>query len=128
MSALAGKSIVQLRSIAQGYGVKDIFSLDEAKLRQAIEMKQVELQPAPVVVVPKPEYDARLMTKPPSKKSERDEAMKMLKPYIDRGLSVRFTDEQWHMTFGKKTDQGTIRMPLRTLLRCAEKMFEVSGG
>lgn len=127
-SALQGKTLIQLRGIAQSFGVKDIFTMDEAHLKQAIELRQVEIQPPPRVEIPKPAYDARLMTRPPNKKSSADEAMQLLQPYIERGLNVSFTEEQWFMSLGKKNDQGTLRMPLRHLLRCADKMFEVSGG
>lgn len=123
---LLNKSLVELRGIAQSYNIPDIFQKTPIQLIQEIELKQEAAIPVPQVEVPKPEYDARLMTKPPSKKSVREEADALLAPYIARGL--RFTvdenEERWQMVHGKKTDEGTMRMPLRTLLYCARKIME----
>jgi hypothetical protein len=128
MSALQNKTIVQLRGIAQSYDIPDIFSMDEVKLKQAIEIKQGGLFPEKKIEIPKPAYDSRLMTKVPGKMASQVEAEALLKPYMDKGLKVSFTQEQWFMSLGKKTDQGTMRMPLRHLVNCAAKLFEVSGG
>lgn len=91
---------------------------------QAIELKQQTYSTLPQLDIPKPEYDARLMTKPPSRRSNRDEIKELLSPYVARGLHLTFGDEQWFMTCGKKSDQGTMRMPLRVVLRCARKVME----
>jgi len=120
---MQGKSLHELRAIAQGYGISDIFSKTDIQLRQDISLKQAEMQPKPEIVIPKPEYDARLMTRPPSKKSDRELAEEMLAPYVARGLTVTYpTPEEWHMRMGKKEDTGTLRMPIATLLACAERM------
>ncbi len=122
---LQGKSLTELRGIAQGYGIVDVFKQTENELRQSISLKQQEMQPKPKIEIPKPEYDARLMTKPPSKKSDQELALEMLAPYIARGLHLTFpTPEEWHMRMGKKEDTGTVRMPLRTLLSCADRMMK----
>ncbi len=121
---LVSKSIVELRGIAQSLSISDVFQKDKIQLLQAIEMKQQSLIPAPKIEIPKPEYDARLMTKPPSRKSDQQEIEKIIAPYVARGLKISFDDERWYMSFGKKTDEGTIRMPLRIVLRCAEKVLE----
>jgi hypothetical protein len=122
---MQGKSLTDLRGIAQGYGVVDVFKMTEAELRQAISLKQQDMQPKPKIEIPKPEYDARLMTKPPGKKSDRQLAEEMLAPYVARGLVVTFpTPEEWHMRMGKKEDTGTVRMPIRTLLSCADRMMK----
>ena len=121
---LREKSVTDLRSIAQGYGISDLFSKDKNALIQAIELKQQDMQPEAKVVIPRPEYDARLMTKPPSKKIRKEEdAYNLLKPYIDRGLVFTVDEERWYMRFKDKTDEGTKRMPLRVLLGCAEKLL-----
>ncbi len=122
--SLRDKSLTELRGIAQSFGVDDIFKVDNKKLIQMIALKQQALVPTPKIEIPKPEYDARLMTKPPSKKSEQVEAEKLLAPYIAKGLRVRFEDERWYMSYRNKTDEGTLRMPLRVVLRCAEKVLE----
>lgn len=120
---LQGKSLHQLRSIAQGYGIADIFQKTETQLRQAIEIKQQELVPKPAQVSVMPQYDARLMTRPPSKKSTQDDLLELLRPLIDRGLYITFpTQEEWHMKWGKKEDTGTMRQPLKNVLECANRL------
>ena len=120
---LRSKSLTQLRGIAQSFGIPGIFEMDQAHLIQAIEAKQQSLTPPSPVEIPRPMYDARLMDRPPAKKGTKQEMEELLKPYIERGLHLTFSDEQWFMRCGKKTDQGTIRMPLKHLLRCAERMM-----
>ena len=121
--SLVSKSLIELRGIAQSLDVPDVFKKDQTQLIQAIEMKQKALMPEPKVEVPLPAYDARLMTKPPSKKTTEEEITELLQPYIARGLHVKFSDEQWFMTFGRKSDEGTLRMPMRIVLRCAERIM-----
>lgn len=121
---LSDKSLTQLRGIAQSLDIPNIFQKDKAHLIQAIELKQSASIPLPAIDIPKPEYDARLMTKPPSKKSEVTEIEKLLAPYVERGLKVRFEDERWFFSYNKKTDEGTLRMPMRQVLRCAEKLLK----
>jgi hypothetical protein len=123
---LLNKSLVELRGIAQSFNIPDIFQKDTIQLIQAIEMKQQGITPAPKVEIPRPEYDARLMTKPPSKRSDKEAMEELLAPHIARGLHFKVDEnaEWWSMSHGKRTDEGTMRMPLKTVLRCAEKLFE----
>jgi len=121
---LRKKSLTDLRAIAQSYSIPDIFSKTDIQLIQAIELKQQEMLPKHVVEIPKPEYDARLMNKPPSKISHVDEIKELLKPYVERGLHVKFDHERWYMSHGKKTDEGTLRMPLRSVLNCADQIMK----
>lgn len=121
---LQNKSLVQLRGIAQSYGIADIFQKDEKQLVQSIELKQRELEPKPKVEVPKPEYDARLMTQPPAKIGEVDEITQLIDPYIKRGLHFSTDAERWYMRHGIKTDEGTLRMPMRTIIFCADRIME----
>lgn len=121
---LSTKSITELRGIAQSFGIPDVFQKDKPQLLQVIELKQQAIAPAPKVEIPKPEYDARLMLKPPSRKSSKEEIERLLAPYLVRGMHLKFDEERWYMQHGKKTDEGTLRMPLRIVLRCAEKVME----
>lgn len=122
---LRSKSIHELRSIAQGMGVTDIFAKDQIQLVQAIELKQQALMPEPEIVIPKPEYDARLMTKPPAKKGSQQELEELLAPYIARGMRLSFPEpEIWHMVCGKKEDTGNMRQPLKNILQCADKIMK----
>ena len=122
--SLHGTPLYKLRAIAQGYGIPDIFQKTDIQLRQAIEIKQNEVAPkvAPVqVAIP---YDARLMTKPPSKKSAKHELLVMLQHLVERGLEVTFpNEEEWHMRMGKKEDMGTMRQPLKNVLECASRLM-----
>jgi hypothetical protein len=119
---LKDKSLTQLRGIGQSYGLSNIFQKDANQLRQEIEDKQQAVLPKQEPI-PKPEYDARLMTKIPSKRSPRQEAEELLAPYVKRGLHVSYDDECWYMKFGVKDDSGTLRMPLRVLLSRADMIM-----
>ena len=122
---LKDKTIHQLRSIAQGFDIPDIFSKDHAQLVQAIEMKRDKMIPEPVISPPLPQYDARMMTEDPSAIVSKEELDRMLEPYRAKGLHVSYPDpESFQMEFGKKTDTGTLRQPLRNILLCAEKILK----
>lgn len=111
--------------MAQAFDVADIFEKDAAHLAQEIELKRnIEVFPK-LLIPPKPVYDARLMTKPPSKRSSAEEIVELLAPHIQLGLKLEFDEnaERWLMRCGKKSDEGTMRMPLRTILSCAENLM-----
>lgn len=120
---LRNKSIHDLRTIAQSFGVTDIFEKDIIHLAQEIEIKQQKLIPAHTVLPPKPEYDARLMTKPPARKSSIALITELVEPYIKLGLKLRFEEENWFMAYGDKNDSGSIRIPPRHVLNCAERLL-----
>lgn len=122
---LEGRSLHQIRAIAQAMGVTDIFEKDSIHLVQEIRTKQEALPQPKTPPIPRPPYDARLMTKPPSRRSNTRDIVELLKPYIERGLKLNFDDngERWMMSCGKKTDEGTVRMPLRIVLTCAENVM-----
>lgn len=122
--SLRGKSIHQLRAIAQGYGIPDLFSKDAEHLVQEIELKQGQMAPVEVISIPRPEYDARLMNKPPARLSNRELIEEILQPHVARGLHLSFDEERWYMQWGNKTDQGTLRMPLNVVLMCADKILK----
>ena len=120
---LRHKSIHELRGMAQAFGISDIFEKDAIKLSQEIELKQQSLIPPPVVLPPRPEYDSRLMTKPPSRRASMGDITDLLEPYIMRGLKLTFDEEHWFMANGVKNDTGTIRMPLRHVLDAARRVM-----
>ncbi len=121
---LREKSLTDLRGIAQSYDIADIFQKDKGQLVQAIELRQEQLQPKPKVEIPKPEYDARLMTKIPARKSEQQMIEELLEPYVTKGLKVSFPEpETWAMAFGIRNDTGSMRIPPRIILKCADKVL-----
>lgn len=124
MAGLETKSLTQLRAIAQGMGVSDIFNKSADQLRQDIGLKQQELQPKPMLEIPQPPYDARLMTKAPSRRASIPEIEEALREHVANGLKISFTAENWRMSFGVKNDTGTIRMPLRSVIYCANQLLK----
>lgn len=120
---LRKKSLHDLRVIAQSFGITDIFEKDAVHLQQEIELKQQKLIPPPRPLPPRPEYDARLMTKPPARKSDMKIITELLEPYIKIGLKLRFTEENWFMDYGVKNDTGSLRIPPRHILNCAERLM-----
>lgn len=123
--SLRNKSIHELRAIAQGFDVPNLFGMTQDQLVQAIEIKRNAMVPDPVINIPKPEYDARLMTRPPAKMCTVESAVALLQPYIDKGLHLDFPEpERWHMRHGVKEDTGNLRMPLRVLLECADRIMK----
>lgn len=122
---LKTKSIHDLRTIAQSFGIADIFSKDKDRLLHEIELKQQSIAVQPKVEIEKPVYDARLMTKPPAKMFTEDEAREILKPYIEVGMRLTFPQpEVWELSFATKKDSGSMRMPLRVFLGCAERLIQ----
>lgn len=120
MTDFRKKSIHDLRVMAQAFGVTDIFEKDSKALTQAIEIKQQTFAaPAPTLPA-RPEYDARLMTAVPNDLGSPMEITNMLEDYIKLGLKLSFDEEHWHMTYAKRTDTGTLRMPIRHIVQCAE--------
>ena len=122
---LEKKSIHQLRAIAQGHGIPDVFSKDAKALIQAIQLRQKEEFTPVQQLPPRPEYDARLLTKPPSKSATEEDVLHILDRHIKMGLKVMFpAPHRWHMIYGQKEDTGTTQMPLRVILNCAENVMK----
>lgn len=121
---LRDKSLTELRSIAQGYSVENIFQLDKLQLLQAIEGKQKDMIPAPRIEIPQPQYDPRLMTKTPARKTDKAMIEEVLAPYIARGLKLTFPEpETWAISYDKRNDTGTVRMPARIVMKCADRVL-----
>jgi len=120
---LKDKSLTELRDIAQGLGVDDIFSKSLPQLIQDVEKKHKDLIPLPKIEIPQPQYDARLMTAAPNEMCNKDALMELLEPYIKRGLKVEIGEEAWKFSRGNKNDSGTLRMPLRVALKKAAEVL-----
>lgn len=118
-------SLTQLRGIAQSFGIDNIFQKTASQLEQEISLKQKEMMPPVKIEVARPAYDARLSSKPPSRVSKEEEIQEIIRPFQAKGLYFEFVyPENWMMRWGDKEDTGTIRMPLRNILICAEKIMK----
>ena len=125
---LRDKSLTDLRNMAQSFSIPDIFQMEKHQLVQAIELKQQAMIPEPKVHIPQPEYDARLMTKPPARRSDRELVEELLQPYVTRGLRLSFDDERCYMSIGKKNDQISLRSTLRVVKYVADQLMKPSKG
>lgn len=123
---LEGKTIHELRSIAEGYNIPDVFSKDVGGLIKAITVKQLSLVKQPKIDPPhRPEYDSSIMLKRPSKVTEQARALELLKGHIDRGLEITFPQpDQWHMRYKSREDTGSLRIPPRVILNCADDLLK----
>lgn len=120
---LRNKSLTELRGIAQSFGIPVDFSKDAVQLAQAIEAKQKDMVPKPEA--PARPVDGRLTYKSPSRRTSKTEIVEVLAPYVDRGLRLEFPDDDsWTMALGNKNDSGNIRIPLRVVVNCAERLFK----
>ncbi len=119
------KSIVELRGIAQSMNVPFTMADDKKKLIQAIQIKQDAMfTPPPAPIMPDVSYHAlRSRTVPKSS----DEAMvrATLQPFVDKGLHLSFHGDTWSMIWGGKTDSGTLKQPIRVIIKCAQKVMTV---
>ncbi len=115
---LKEKSLTELRTIAQGLGVTDIFSKSQAILMQDIEKKHGELIPKEKIVIP-----VEYRTLPHGNVIDKDQLMELLQPYIRRGLKVVIDDEIWKFSCGKKNDSGNLRMPIKIALKKAAEVL-----
>ena len=115
---LEKKTLTELRTIAQGLGVTEIFSKSKAHLLQGIEQKHKDLIPVEKIIIP-----IEYKTLPSGKMSDKEQLMDLLQPYIKRGLKVVIEEETWRFSFGRKSDSGTLRMPLRIALKKAQEIL-----
>ena len=115
---LNDKSLTELRTIANGLGIKDIFSKSPAVLIHDIEVKHSALIPKEKIIVP---IEYRLISS--TDMCDKDELLELLEPYIQRGLKVFIGDETWRFSFGNKNDSGTLRMPYKIALKKAAEVL-----
>lgn len=117
------KPIHEIRGIAQSLGVNDIFEKDKIALIQEIELKQKDMIPEKPKLPEIDKFDAALMDKAPAEMASPSEVVRLLEKHIELGLQLKITDTGWIMSFGTKSDSGTIRMPLKTILACANRLM-----
>lgn len=116
---LNDKSISDLRGMAFNLGIHGINSMNRTELVQAIEQKQAAFAPPPVIEPP-----VVVVVQPHNGDANQESEIRAaLEPYIKRGLNLTFPDgDTWAMTYQKKADTGTMTMPLRDVLRCADRL------
>jgi len=121
---LRDKPLVELRGMAQAFGVPDIFEKDATQLAQEIELRRDSMADDVAPKLPeRPIYDARLMTTHKDKKTNPQAIVGILEQHITMGLKLSFDEERWYMAWGERNDEGTLRMPLRHVLDCAERLM-----
>lgn len=112
------KSLTELRALAQSLGVPDVFKKERNQLEQAVLLKQQEAAPKPIVVdIPLPMYI------PTAVKASEYDIIPMITPYVSSGLKFRIEGDRWYMSIGKMTDEGTMLMPVRAILGCAQRLM-----
>lgn len=118
---LREKSIHDLRTMAQAFGVNDVFSKDKNNIIQEIVLKHAPVAPAAVVMPPLPVSVNQAL----DDMADPDDVTAAMKPYAALGLRFQFIDSgtRWSMRFGERADEGTMSMPLKTVIDCARKLL-----
>lgn len=116
---LEERSLTELRAMASAMGVSVSFADDKGKLLKAIRAEVAAKAPKPLPFAPLVPSD------PLNQGSWQGSVKEALQHMIDRGLILSFpTSDQWHMQRDQKSDSGTMKMPLRGIVRCAEAVMK----
>lgn len=119
------KTIVELRAMAHALGCKFTFADNEAMLRRKIDEAVQKKAPPAATYDPVTAPDWRLTTRPPARWCDQDMIKEALSGHIERGMRLSFpTPETWRMAFDKREDTGSIRMPLRVVVKCADQILK----
>lgn len=120
---LDNKTLTDLRSMAQAFDLAFTFAdakqnlIDKITAAMQVRVEEIAAEPVPFPALPD---DQRLRSVPPAKNLPREQVYAMLKPFFALGLQVTFPEaDQWHMACGNKEDTGSLRMPLRVIMKCA---------
>lgn len=49
-----------------------------------------------------------------------------LLPYINQGMSIKYEDGTWEISYDKRQDSGTMAMPIKSIVRCAQYLMRVA--
>lgn len=122
---LEQRSLSEIRGIAQSLGIPDIFSKDAKHLLQDISLKRDLATKPKITLPPLPPFDARMMDKSPSRRSNPKEIVEVLEPYIKLGLKLSFDEhgERWYARYGERTDEAPTRMPLRQIILLIHRLM-----
>lgn len=116
---LRDKSIHELRGIAQSFGIDDIFKKDAVHLAQEIEQRQEKLA-EPKLPPINISYDIPHTQGSICSPTELTDA---LQHHIKHGLTLRFEPDHWIMSARKKLDTGSLTMPIRDIIKCADRVL-----
>lgn len=121
---LEDRSLTELRAMAQAMNAIFSFADDKNALIKIIRDCMEAKVPKPRIPDPVQPADTRLLIRPPRYVSTEAEIVEILLPFTLKGLIIRFpAEDQWMMTYQKREDSGTLRMPLRDVVECARRMM-----
>ena len=122
---LQDKSIEDLRAIVTDYHA----SWHHREKKETLIERICELS-----VIIQPDQKNKRTTEQPQKIEKPapnmltdEEILEALTEQIERGLLVRVDDVSWSIRFRDKTDTGSLTMPLRTIIRCADTIMRSSS-
>lgn len=118
--SLKDKSIVELRGIAQGLGIPDLFNKSRVELVQQIELKSSDISPIQSPLVP----EVRFVSIPSDTIANEELLKEALDPFIKLGVSLSVDNDVWFLKYGKKEDAGTMHQPIKNIIRCVERLLK----
>ncbi len=113
------KNMTELRGIAQSLGVKNVFSLKKSQLIDKIKIKSSEV----AADTTPPRVETIIIEIPQEPVREPDRLAEVLSEFISRGLRFNIKDTRWYMGFVGRTDEGGVDMPIRAIIKCAERLI-----
>ena len=119
--SLKDKSLTELRNIAQVIGIPDIFEKSSGQLLQLIEAAELGKTVDPIEMPPA--FVGLTNERRLAPLLDPSTVVDMLAPWIKIGLKVRLEGDRWYLANGERTDEGSMRMPLRHVWQCAEKLM-----
>jgi len=125
MADLESKSITELRGMYASMGGDVNFSDSKTTLITKIGLRISDRMPKVDPIQTAVPEDQRLRTNPPAHNMDQESVTEALQPFIDAGLRLSFPEhDSWQMSFGKKTDSGSLRVPLRVIVGCARGVMK----
>lgn len=125
MSDLESKSITELRGMYSSMGGNVNFSDSKNVLITKIGLRISDRMPKVEPIQTAVPEDQRLRTVAPAENMDQQSVLDALKPFVDAGLRLWFPEsDSWQMSFGKKMDSGSLRIPLRVIVNCAREVMK----
>jgi hypothetical protein len=125
MSDLESKSITELRGMFSSMGGNVNFSDSKTTLITKIGLRISDRMPKVQPIQTAIPEDQRLRCIAPARNMNQQDVSEALKPFIEAGLQLSFPEhDSWQMLFRKKTDSGSLRVPLRVIVGCAREVMK----